>query len=164
MTSRPIAGVASGMLMLVMAATVEAAEFDGSWKGTLTGADGSAAEVQIDFGPQGFPMYSYTNSKRVTRQVELSHFRDIIRISDVRTDRRSSFLAASGHSQMSWLRGRHMAEARKFCFLDLTPNHQLSCPSRYMGPSLLITLLSATISLNSLRSDSCALAPFGPRN
>lgn len=73
MTSKLIAGVAIGVLVLVMAATVEAAEFNGSWKGTLTGADGSAAEVQIDFGPQGFPMYSYTNNKRVTRQVELSH-------------------------------------------------------------------------------------------
>ena len=73
MTSRLIACVASGMLMLMIAVSVNAAEFNGSWKGTLTGADGSAAEVQIDFGPQGFPMYSYTNNKRVTRQVELSH-------------------------------------------------------------------------------------------
>jgi hypothetical protein len=51
----------------------EATEFSGSWKGTLTGADFSAAEVQIDFSPQGFPLYSYTNNKRVTRQAELSH-------------------------------------------------------------------------------------------
>ena len=30
------------------------------------------AEVQIDFSPQGFPLYSYTNNKGLTRQVELS--------------------------------------------------------------------------------------------
>ena len=72
MTSRLIASVAAGVLVLMIVATVNAAEFNGSWKGTLTGADGSAAEVQIDFGPQGFPLYSYTNNKRVTRQVELS--------------------------------------------------------------------------------------------
>ena len=42
-------------------------------KGTVTGADGSAAEVQIDFSPQGLPLYSYTNNKVVVRQAELSH-------------------------------------------------------------------------------------------
>lgn len=35
--------------------------------------DGSQAEVQIDFSPQGFPLYAYTNNKGVVRQVELSH-------------------------------------------------------------------------------------------
>jgi hypothetical protein len=56
-----------------MAATLEAAEMSGAWTGTLTGADGSQAEVQIDFSPQGLPLYSYTNNKGVARQVELSH-------------------------------------------------------------------------------------------
>lgn len=70
--SRLIAGVAAGVLVL-MIATVDAAEFNGSWKGTLTGADGSAAEVQIDFSPLGFPLYSYTNNQGVARQVKLSH-------------------------------------------------------------------------------------------
>ncbi len=73
MTSRLIAGIAAGVLVLLIAATVQAAKFNGSWQGTLTGADGSAAEVQIDFGPHGFPLYSYTNNKGVARQVELSH-------------------------------------------------------------------------------------------
>jgi hypothetical protein len=72
MTSRLITGVVAGVLGLMIAATVGAAELNGSWKGTLTGADGSAAEVQVDFGPQGFPLYSYTNNKGVMRQVELS--------------------------------------------------------------------------------------------
>ena len=61
------------VLILMIATTVEAAEFTGSWKGTLTGADGSAAEVQIEFSPQGFPLYSYSNNKGVVRQAELSH-------------------------------------------------------------------------------------------
>lgn len=73
MTSRLIAGVTSGVLVLMIVFTVHAAEFNGSWEGTLTGADGSSAEVQIDFSPQGFPLYSYTNNKGVARQVELSH-------------------------------------------------------------------------------------------
>ena len=55
MTSRLIADVAAGVLVLVIAVTVNAAEFTGSWKGTLTGSDGSAGEVQVDFSPQGFP-------------------------------------------------------------------------------------------------------------
>jgi hypothetical protein len=42
--------------VLVFAATGEATEFSGSWKGTLTGADGSAAEVQIDFSPPGLSL------------------------------------------------------------------------------------------------------------
>ena len=50
-----------------------AADMSGAWKGLLSSADGSQAEVQIDFSPQGFPLYSYTNNKGLTRQVELSH-------------------------------------------------------------------------------------------
>ncbi len=69
MTSKLIAVIAIAVV-LIIAATVEAAEFTGSWKGTLTGADGSATEVQINFSPQGCPLYSYTNNKRVTRHVE----------------------------------------------------------------------------------------------
>jgi hypothetical protein len=56
-----------------MAATVEAVELSGSWKGMLTGSDGSSGEVRVDFSPQGFPLYAYTNNKGLVRQVELSH-------------------------------------------------------------------------------------------
>jgi hypothetical protein len=73
MTSKLIASVAVSVSVLMFAATGEATELSGSWKGTLTGADGSAAEVQVDFSPQGFPLYFYTNNKRLTRQAELSH-------------------------------------------------------------------------------------------
>jgi hypothetical protein len=59
MTSKLMASIAVSVSVLVFAATGEATEFSGSWKGTLTGADGSAAEVQIDFSPQGFPLRSY---------------------------------------------------------------------------------------------------------
>ncbi len=53
--------------------STEAAELTGAWKGVLTSADGSRAEVQIDFSAQGLPLYSYTNNKGVARQIELSH-------------------------------------------------------------------------------------------
>ena len=73
MIPRRIALVVVAGCLLLMAAIVEAAELSGSWKGSLTGSDGSSGEVQVDFGPQGFPLYSYTNNKGVVRQVELSH-------------------------------------------------------------------------------------------
>ena len=73
MTSKLTAGVAVTVLVLMLAVTIQAGEFSGSWKGTLTGADSSAADVQIDFSPQGFPLYSYTNNKGVARHAELSH-------------------------------------------------------------------------------------------
>ncbi len=73
MTKNLLARVALVIVVLVMAATLVAADMSGAWKGMLTGADGSQAEVQIDFSPQGFPLYSYTNNKGVARQVELSH-------------------------------------------------------------------------------------------
>ena len=73
MTVKGIALVLIAWCMLVMCAAVEAAEMSGSWKGTLTGSDGGSGEVQVDFGPQGFPLYSYKNNKGVVRQVELSH-------------------------------------------------------------------------------------------
>ena len=52
MTSKLLTSVAVGVLLLMMTVALEAAEFNGLWKGTLTGADGSAAEVQIDISPQ----------------------------------------------------------------------------------------------------------------
>jgi len=61
MNPRDIALVVVTGGMLMMAATMEAAELSGSWKGSLTGSDGSSAEVQVDFSLQGFPLYSYTN-------------------------------------------------------------------------------------------------------
>jgi len=73
MIPRRIALVVVAGCLLLMAAIVEAAELSGSWKGTLAGSDGSSGEVQVDFSPQGFPLYSYTNNKGVVRQVELSH-------------------------------------------------------------------------------------------
>jgi hypothetical protein len=56
MTSKLMASIAVSVSVLVFAATGEATEFSGSWKGTLTGADGSAAEVQIDFSPPGLSL------------------------------------------------------------------------------------------------------------
>jgi hypothetical protein len=72
MASRLAAGIATGLFVLTILAAVEAAELSGSWKGTLTGSDGSSGEVQVDFSPQGFPLYSYANNHGVVRQVELS--------------------------------------------------------------------------------------------
>ena len=72
MTSKLISGVLLGVLVFITSMTVEAAEFSGSWKGTLSGTDGSAAEVQIEFSPQGFPLYTYINNKGLARQAELS--------------------------------------------------------------------------------------------
>lgn len=72
MTRKLLAGVAAAAFVPIMSITTEAADLTGAWKGTLTGADGSQAEVRIDFSPQGFPLYSYTNNRGVTRQVELS--------------------------------------------------------------------------------------------
>jgi hypothetical protein len=73
MTSKLRASIAVSVSVLMFAAPGKATELSGSWKGTLTGADFSAAEVQIDFSPQGFPLYSYVNNKGVSRQAELSH-------------------------------------------------------------------------------------------
>lgn len=73
MTPRGIALIVVAWCMLAMAATMEAAELSGYWKGALIGSDGRSGEVQVDFGPQGSPLYSYTNNKGVVRQVELSH-------------------------------------------------------------------------------------------
>jgi hypothetical protein len=56
MTSKLIASIAVSVSVLMFAATGEATELSGSWKGTLTGADGSAAEVQIDFSPPGLSL------------------------------------------------------------------------------------------------------------
>ena len=73
MISKGIVLVLIAWCVMAMSATVEAAGLSGSWKGTLTGSDGKSGEVQVDFGPQGFPLYSYTNNKGVVRQIELSH-------------------------------------------------------------------------------------------
>ncbi|MCC2641133.1 MAG: exported protein of unknown function [Nitrospira sp.] len=73
-----LAGLALSVCLPAMAATLEEAEISGAWTGMLTGADGSQAEVQIDFSPQGFPLYSYTTNKGVERQVKLSHVGQIL--------------------------------------------------------------------------------------
>ena len=68
-----LVGMAALVMGLVLSNAGEAADLTGGWKGILSSADGSQAEVEIDFSPQGFPLYSYTNNKGLTRQVELSH-------------------------------------------------------------------------------------------
>lgn len=73
MTMKPFATLGAAVFVLALAGTLRAADLTGTWKGVLTSADGSQAEVQIDFSPQGFPLYSYTNNRGLTRQVELSH-------------------------------------------------------------------------------------------
>ena len=73
MTTKLLVGVTATLYLLMMVVTVGAADLTGGWKGTLASSDGSQAEVQVDFSPQGFPLYSYTNNKGVARQVELSH-------------------------------------------------------------------------------------------
>ena len=78
MTRRSILGLLIGVIMLVLASGVWASNLTGSWKGTLTGVDGASAEVQVDFSPQGYPLYSYTNNTGVTRQVELSRVGQVI--------------------------------------------------------------------------------------
>jgi hypothetical protein len=55
-----------------------AADLTGSWQGQLTGADGSTSDVQIDFSPQGYPLYSYTNNRGLTRQAELARIGQLI--------------------------------------------------------------------------------------
>lgn len=73
MTLQLLVGMATMVMGLVLSNAGEAADMSGAWKGLLSSADGSQAEVQIDFSPQGFPLYSYTNNKGLTRHVELSH-------------------------------------------------------------------------------------------
>ena len=64
-------GVMIALLSVAMVADVRPGDITGSWKGVLTGADGSSAEVVVDFSPSGLPLYSYTNNRGVARQVEL---------------------------------------------------------------------------------------------
>ena len=73
MTQKILVRLTAVVLALAVAGNLEAADLSGAWKGLLTGADGSQAEVQVDFSPQGFPLYSYTNNHGVARQIELSH-------------------------------------------------------------------------------------------
>ena len=73
MSLKQLLGIVVIVLWLGYSGTLAAADLTGAWKGVLSSADGSQAEVQIDFSPQGFPLYSYTNNKGLTRQVELSH-------------------------------------------------------------------------------------------
>src|SRR4029079_11325186 len=70
MTATGRTGALTTLGLLMMVVTVGAADLTGGWKGTLASSDGSQAEVQVDFSPQGFPLYSYTNNKGVARQVE----------------------------------------------------------------------------------------------
>ena len=58
--------------VMAVSAMLYAADMSGAWKGRLASADGSQADVQIDFSAKGFPLYSYTNNQGLTRQLELS--------------------------------------------------------------------------------------------
>jgi hypothetical protein len=78
MTATRRTGALTTLCLLMMVVTVGAADLTGGWKGTLASSDGSQAEVQVDFSPQGFPLYSYTNNKGVARQVELSHIGQMV--------------------------------------------------------------------------------------
>ena len=62
----------TALLSFLTFAAVQAGDITGSWKGLLTGTDGSSAEVLVDFSSSGLPLYSYTNNQGVARQVELS--------------------------------------------------------------------------------------------
>ena len=72
MKMKRLVGMGVMVMGLVLSDAIEAADLTGAWKGLLSSADGIQAEVQIDLSPQGFPLYSYTNNKGLTRQVELS--------------------------------------------------------------------------------------------
>ncbi|MBS0170150.1 MAG: hypothetical protein JSR62_07310 [Nitrospira sp.] len=73
MTAKYLVTLAATVVFLCAASMLQAADMSGAWKGQLASADGSRTEVQIDFSAQGFPLYSYTNNKGLTRQIELSH-------------------------------------------------------------------------------------------
>lgn len=48
-----------------------AGEFSGVWRGLLQ-ADGEGTEVEVLFSQDDYPIYTYTNNRDVTRQVELT--------------------------------------------------------------------------------------------
>jgi hypothetical protein len=47
-----------------------AADITGTWRGMLT-SNGESGEVEVVFSSTGYPIYSYTNNRGITRQVEL---------------------------------------------------------------------------------------------
>lgn len=60
-------------LLLVLLARPEmawAGDFSGTWRGLLQ-AEGEAAETEVLFSQDGYPVYTYTNNRGLTRQVEL---------------------------------------------------------------------------------------------
>jgi hypothetical protein len=65
-------GAMAALVSLSGLGLLEAGDITGSWKGFLIGADGTSAEVVVDFTSSGLPLYSYTNNQGVARQVELS--------------------------------------------------------------------------------------------
>jgi hypothetical protein len=67
-----VAGIMASLFVATTIATGQTTDFSGSWKGTLQGPDGSSGEVQVDFSPKGWPLYSYVNNQGVERQTELS--------------------------------------------------------------------------------------------
>ncbi|CAI4031876.1 hypothetical protein DNFV4_02297 [Nitrospira tepida] len=48
-----------------------AGEFSGTWRGLLQ-AEGEGAEAEVLFSRDDHPVYTYTNNRNVTRQVELA--------------------------------------------------------------------------------------------
>jgi hypothetical protein len=69
---------AAAAIAILSASAVLAADLSGSWKGMLTASDGSSSDVQVDFGPQGYPIYTYTNNRGLTRQVELARIGQLV--------------------------------------------------------------------------------------
>jgi hypothetical protein len=48
-----------------------AGDFSGTWRGLLQ-AEGEGTEVEVLFSRDDYPVYTYTNNRNVTRQVELA--------------------------------------------------------------------------------------------
>lgn len=65
-------GAMAALVCLSGFGLLRAGDMTGSWKGVLIGADGTSAEVVVEFSSSGLPLYSYTNNQGVARQVELS--------------------------------------------------------------------------------------------
>ena len=48
-----------------------AGDFSGTWRGLLQ-AEGEGTEVEVLFSRDDYPIYTYTNNRNITRQVELA--------------------------------------------------------------------------------------------
>ena len=57
-------------LVCLLPCAVLADGFTGAWSGTVS-EDGESFELEVSFTQDGYPIFSYTNNKNLTRQVEL---------------------------------------------------------------------------------------------